>query len=296
FKNASVTEKGIYHHWHCDACNNDYADADGTENMTGKTVKARYKADALLVGNTVIDESHLLGSEAMVTIDGGNIHLNIGGNDHEYTLSKSEYLTIDFAHTFKLKANQDPDSKGDYYATFYTSEGAYKTPSGAKAYTGNVEPTADPDVDALRMTDTEGLIHKSEPVILKASQSDITLMPSINKEAAAAENALTGTDVAIAELGANDFALTLGQNGVGFYIWEGKEIAANKAYLTLDPSSQVKALIFVFDDDDPTADSINDIQRSDNSGNDVMYNLSGMRVDENYKGIVIKNGKKYLVR
>jgi hypothetical protein len=26
----------------------------------------------------------------------------------------------------------------------------------------------------------------------------------------------------------------------------------------------------------------------------IMYNLSGQRVDENYKGIVIQNGKKYL--
>ena len=30
--------------------------------------------------------------------------------------------------------------------------------------------------------------------------------------------------------------------------------------------------------------------------NDAMYNINGMRVDENYKGIVIKNGKKYLIK
>ena len=29
---------------------------------------------------------------------------------------------------------------------------------------------------------------------------------------------------------------------------------------------------------------------------DYYYNLSGQRVDKNYKGIVIKNGKKYIIK
>ena len=286
FKNASVTEKGIYHHWHCEACGNDYADADGTENMTGKTEKARYKADALLVGNTVIDESHLLGSEAMVTFDGGNIHLDIDGDDHEYTLSKSEYLTIDFAHTFKLKANQDPEHTSDYYSTFYTSEGAYKIPATAKAYAGEVETGEENDV--LKLTDVGNIIHQSEAVILKATGSDITLMPSCNKAEASTGNALEGTDVAMT-LGANDYALSLGQNGVGFYLWDGKEIGANKAYLTLDSPTMAKAFTFMFDDGETTAieqPAINGKQSGDT------YNLNGVRVNDNYKGIVIRNGKK----
>ena len=31
-----------------------------------------------------------------------------------------------------------------------------------------------------------------------------------------------------------NYAMSLGQNGVGFYLWDGKPIGANKAYMTLD--------------------------------------------------------------
>ncbi|MBQ0157866.1 MAG: hypothetical protein KBS47_02505, partial [Bacteroidales bacterium] len=225
-KNASVVEEGVLHHWHCAACGNDYGNPDGTEGMTGKTVKARYEADALLVSSTTLDESYLFGSEATVTFDGDDLHLYTNGSDHAYTLSDKAYIGIDFAHTFKLKANQDPDNTSDYYTTFYTSEGAYRVPETAKAYAGKVEETADPDVDALIMTDVQGLIHKGEAVILRASTNSITLMPSCCKDAASQSSVLTGTDEAMT-LGANDYALSLGQHGVGFYLWDGKKIGAN---------------------------------------------------------------------
>lgn len=39
-----------------------------------------------------------------------------------------------------------------------------------------------------------------------------------------------------------------------------------------------------------------DNMQIENQPDDVMYNIFGMRVDENYKGIVIKNGKKIILR
>ena len=40
----------------------------------------------------------------------------------------------------------------------------------------------------------------------------------------------------------------------------------------------------------------NSNSNSSNSENAPMYNLSGQRVGKNYKGIVIKNGKKMIVK
>ena len=285
FKNASVVEDGVYHHWHCLACGNDYADADGTENMNGKTAKAKYDADALLIGNTMVDESYLFNG-AKVTFDGDEVNLTIGSDVHEYELSETERLMINFSHTFQLKANQDPNHTTNYYSTFYTGEGAYKVPATAKAYAGEVETGEETDV--LKLADVGNIIHKSEAVILKATGSDITLMPSCNKTAASTENVLEGTDEETT-LEANQYALSLGQNGVGFYLWKGKEIGANKAYLTLNASFGAKAFTFQFDDGETTAieqPTINGKQSGDT------YNLNGVRVNDNYKGIVIKNGKK----
>ncbi|MCQ2096026.1 MAG: hypothetical protein MJY59_04710, partial [Bacteroidaceae bacterium] len=283
FKNASVVEDGVYHHWHCLACGNDYADADATENMNGKTAKAKYDADALLIGNTTVDESYLFNG-AKVTFDGDEVNLTIGSDVHEYELSETERLMINFSHTFKLNANKDPETTSDYYSTFYTSEGAYKVPETAKAYAGEVK--SGEETDVLNLTNVGSIIHASEAVILKATGSDITLMPSYNKAEASTGNALEGTDVA-KTLGADQYALSLGQNGVGFYLWNGKEIGANKAYLTL--SSDVKAFTFLFKDGETTG-ILKPVVDGKTDG--PAYNLNGVRVNDNYKGIVIKNGKK----
>ena len=102
-------------------------------------------------------------------------------------------------------------------------------------------------------------------------------------------NALTGTDEATT-LGANQYALSLGQRGVGFYLWEGKSIDAHKAYLIWDGSSVgAKAFTFQFDDD-PTG--IESLTPALSEGEGAAYNLNGVRVNDSYKGIVIKNGKK----
>lgn len=49
-----------------------------------------------------------------------------------------------------------------------------------------------------------------------------------------------------------------------------------------------------------TADSetsgIADIIINEQPQSDVIYNVLGQKVDENYKGLVIKNGKKYIQR
>ena len=288
FRNASVIEDGVLHHWHCEACSNDYADADGTQDMNGNTVKARYDADALLIGNTTVDESYLFDG-AKVTFDGDKVNLTIGSDKHAYDLSETERLMIGFSHTFKLTANQDPAQETNYYSTFYTSEGAYKLPDGAKAYIGALEKSGTADI--LKLTGTE-LIHQSEPVILKATQSSITLMPSCNTDAASTGNKLSGTEEGIASAPANVYALSLGQNGVGFYNWSGRAIGANKAYLTLPGSSlsaPIRSFGMVFDDGTVTGIPATII---DQPQDDVIYNLQGQKVDESYRGLIIKNGQK----
>ncbi|MCQ2308809.1 MAG: hypothetical protein MJZ78_02380, partial [Bacteroidales bacterium] len=158
------------------------------------------------------------------------------GEETPYSLNDERPLETFFTHTFKLTADQDPANTSDYYVTFYTSEGAYKVTETAKAYTGAMND------EQLMMTNTGNIIHKSEAVMLKAGQSDITLMPSCNKDVASESNDLVGTDVA-KTLGEGDFALSFGDNGVGFYNWNGKGIGDNTAYLTGGPDAESIAVV-----------------------------------------------------
>ena len=252
--------------------------------------------DAVTVQQLADDDfSYLLEGEGVVfTFDGDNVNLTVDGVDETgFTLSETAAITICPAHTFKLTANQDPDNPDYYYSTFFTSDGAYKVPEdegiSATAFAGTVE--SGKDTDVLRLTDIGNIIHKGEAVILRASQSDITLMPSCNKADASAPNILEGTDEATT-LSANQYALSLGQNGVGFYSWSGRAIGANKAYLTLPDGQRapLHSLGMIFYDG--TVTGIPATTVSGGPQDDIIYNLQGLRVDGSYKGVVIKNGQK----
>ena len=228
----------------------------------------------------------------MVVKAGGSISPTIvienDGDDLAESLAGKRFASG--SEPFNIIANQDPEHKQYYYSTFYSGKKAYSVPEGVTAYTGAV------DGSVLKLTAIEsGIIPAGEAVILRLTTEnntatkklfDLTAMTTTATKSGT--NALTGTDVATT-LGVNEYTLSLGQHGVGFYLWEGKEIDAHKAYLTLESPTMAKAFTFIFDDGETTAieqPAINGKQSGDT------YNLNGVRVNDNYKGIVIKNGKK----
>ena len=135
--------------------------------------------------------------------------------------------------TYDITANQDPNNKGNYYATFFTNRKAYQLPEGVTAYTAEV------DGDVLKTNPIEdGIIPAGEGVILKLtskyySEAKVHFLLEESEEAGTkdTENVLTGTDTAIASTPNGTKAFSLGENGVGFYLWDGKPIAAHKAYI-----------------------------------------------------------------
>ena len=215
-----------------------------------------------------------------------------------------------------LTFRQDPNTPTDYYATFYTNLQTSKdtycydlTLTDIKAYTGVLEPTDDPDVDALKLKDAGNIIGNGIAVVLKYTAGDdlgptidVAIPTTSEMPQAVEKNDLTGTDINLSWNGegerlipANTYALSSSKEyGVGFYYsnYEGWTIDAHKAFLTLDDSYYSKAFILRFDDGETTS-----IQNSaliiQNSENDAMYDLNGVRVNDDYKGIVIQNGKKF---
>ena len=228
----------------------------------------------------------------MVVKAGGSISPTIvienDGDDLAESLAGKRFASG--SNPVDIIANQDPCDTKHYYSTFYSGKKAYSVPEGVTAYTGAV------DGSVLKLTAIEsGIIPAGEAVILRlttenntATKKQFDLTAITTTATKSTTNKLSGTDVATT-LSTNNYALSLGQFGVGFYLWEDKEIAAHKAYLTLDSPTMAKAFTFMFEDGETTAieqPTINGKQSSDT------YNLNGVRVNDNYKGIVIKNGKK----
>lgn len=83
-------------------------------------------------------------------------------------------------------------------------------------------------------------------------------------------------------------------NGVGFYqVANTVTIPANKAYLEIGTPATTLAKYYSIGIGGNTT-GIQTIQQNSVKADGIMYSLSGQRVGENYKGIVICNGKKMI--
>lgn len=89
--------------------------------------------------------------------------------------------------------------------------------------------------------------------------------------------------------GYKNYILNDGANGLGFYLANGHKVGAGKAYLHV-PESAAKGFI-TFDD----ATGI-ELVNTASDMNTAIYNLQGQRVSEGYKGVVIVNGKKIMMK
>ncbi|MBO4850203.1 MAG: carboxypeptidase regulatory-like domain-containing protein, partial [Prevotella sp.] len=181
---------------------------------------------------------------------------------------------------------------GQYgYATFYYSNSAYVIPD-------DVEAKAVESINGktLSLIPVSGIIPAGCAVILEGEQGDYTFEPT-SEEGIAVETILRGTDnkemIEAEEQECKYYKLTTKDGKVGFYYGAENgaifENEAHKAYLPVPVSQSNGVNFFTFDD----ATGIKQLQTNDQE-TERFYNLSGQRVNDSYKGVVIVNGKKAL--
>lgn len=163
------------------------------------------------------------------------------------------------------------------YATMYVPF-AVAIPSGVEAYVGKI------NGNYLDLTKVTGTIPAGTAVILEGEAKTHTF--NITDDVDAVENDLKGTYVAKEAEGGE---LTLQDvDGLGFYAFSGTTLGANKAYLTLPASSDVKSLQIRFGGEDAV--------QTVKAGNEqnVIFDLAGRRVQQAQKGVYIVNGRKVI--
>lgn len=203
------------------------------------------------------------------------------------------------------KAPINVDGKGTtYWSTFYASNNRL-LPEGVTAYA--VKSNNDGRAQLVKVAEGGQVIPGGHGghggyLLSTASENGFCLTPSENAPVeVSTENLLMGSDEAMTFNDANYTYYILGKSGedFGFY-WQkgtnGNSVnnAAHKAFLRVSTSSGAKFLSFTFGEE---TTGINGITASDAEQNGTaLYNLAGQRVAKGYKGLVIKNGKKYLVK
>lgn len=190
------------------------------------------------------------------------------------------------------------------YATLYYSDRALKVPEGVTAKTYKV---VYGKLAESKTYASGSKIPKGEAVVLKGAPREYTFKVTSTPEPKDADNQLKGSDEAALTEGGNFYyALQAkskdGKHGPGFY-WMNStgarfENGAHKAYMALDEQfadaqAMGGAKEFYLFDEATTGISGIDAASADRT---EMYNLNGQRVDRGYKGVVIKNGKKIVIK
>ena len=181
-------------------------------------------------------------------------------------------------------------------ATLYYSDRSFIIPEGVVARTYKIEGNV---LSRSREYKKGDVLPKGTAVVLEAKEGKYIFEETSKTGETDPHNALYGSDsTTITSGGEVYYVFGKGSNGVGFYWKEanGKAFTteAHKAYLVYTPSKTTNAKSFLGFDvaleiQGPTV-------REKTTFDGPIYNLAGQRVDKDYKGIIIVNGKKYLNR
>jgi len=176
---------------------------------------------------------------------------------------------------------------------------AVTLPTGLKAY--YAASAASDKVNMTKLADASE-VAADEGLFFAAPAGSYEFTPATGAPTEIAGNLLVaGTAYGISEY-ADPYNYVFGKkNGqFGFFKVEGDALASTdlsgKAYLHTEAAFSRLSIVF----DDETTDingiSIFDDNREAAANDGAIYDLSGRRVDNNYRGVVIKNGKKVVIR
>lgn len=238
----------------------------------------------------------------------GNPQGGTGKNIYQYNIERYtsnilnhllETAPANWTYT-TTKAPINVDGKGTtYWSTFYASNNRL-LPEGVTAYA--VKSNNDGRAQLVKVAEGGQVIPGGQGYLLStANENGFCLTPSDGKAVAPVANLLMGSDEAkiFDDTSYKYYILGKSSEDFGFY-WQkgtgGTKVnnAAHKAFLRVPASNGAKFLSFTFGEE---TTGINGITASDAEQNGTaLYNLAGQRVAKGYKGLVIKNGKKYLVK
>lgn len=177
------------------------------------------------------------------------------------------------------------------YKTFYDADYNYQVDDNTTIYKA-----ASPADGYVHLTAVDGrIIPAGTPVILKTSNTtgyEITLTPTATESGDDfADNVLHAAVSDGVIDGAYIMAYTTA-DGLGFYPFDGS-LDKGDVYLTIPTLANSRCLTILADNE---ATGINGVGSGNAADKSNIYNLSGQQVTKGYKGVVIKNGKKMMVK
>lgn len=219
-----------------------------------------------------------------------------GDNAKRLLLNVGQYEGTISIKSVKIEALDVPQETVTISPSGYSTYAAYYpvdySKLGLKAYTVklNAEKTG------IVMNEVEGVVPAGVAVLLKGTvDTDYALTKAdgwqnVTSDLKMSDGTITSTD----KTTVYGLATVNGQDG--FYkASKGKTIPAKCAYLEVENSASL-AKFYSLGDHSGSTTGITSVMNEAAGNNAPMYNLAGQLVDKGYKGIVIKNGKKIVLK
>lgn len=220
-----------------------------------------------------------------------------GDNAKRLLLNVGQYEGFISIKSVKIKALDVPQetvtiSHSGYstYAAYYPVD--YSKLDDLKAYTVILNA----EKNGIVMNEVKGVVPAGVAVLLKGkADTDYALTKAegwqnVTSDLKMSDGTITSTD----KTAVYGLATVDGQDG--FYkASKGKTIPVKCAYLEVANSAS-SAKCFSLGDHSGSTTGITSVKNEAAGNNAPMYNLAGQLVDKGYKGIVIKNGKKIVLK
>lgn len=193
--------------------------------------------------------------------------------------------------TVKYIAKESVTPTTNGYATFACSYPVNYSENELKAYTIKV----DEDNQKVAYTEFIGVVPAGMAVLVSGTENQkYELAPAAEKADATFTTDLKVSDGTVKSDGTNFYGFTT-KDGVSGFVRVAKDVAVplGKGYLQLTGNTAAAPVFYSINIGGGTT-GIGQVEVEKATENGAIYNLAGQRVDANYKGVVIKNGKKYV--
>lgn len=246
-----------------------------------------------------------------------SLFVPVGATDYTFTLNREDVINwkgdkdiapvvskiifqnnekIDKSFTMKIKSltrTSILNMPSSGFATFSASYPVNYGSLGLEAYAVKLNA----DKKTITLKKIEGVVPADKAVLLKGTPNESYRLTTGEGSEAVIDTDLKvsdGTATSSDKTAVYGLATVDGQDG--FYkASAGKTIPAKCAYLEVENSASL-AKFYSLGDHSGSTTGITSVKNEAAGNNAPMYNLAGQSVDKGYKGIVIKNGKKIVLK
>lgn len=212
--------------------------------------------------------------------------LNFGKYDGSVSIKN---LTIK-AEGVKQESLTIPSSSFATYAAYYPVDYAK---SDLEAYAVKLNDAK----DGVVFTKISGVVPAGVPVLLKGDANAVKALDKADGGSSVSTDLKVSDGTSASTDAVTLYALSTVDDVTAFYpVKKGSAIPAKRCYLEVKDTSASKAAFFSLGTNFGETTGISSVENKVEKADAPVYNLAGQLVGKDYKGLVIKNGKKFVIK